>query len=129
MSAAYRVPLRMPVMSRRSGASLDSHGASVSGCRLFLALIEVSSEAVGCQNAISGLSPVATLVWTLCSYGSGIVTTWTVAPVACWKDSTTFFGTVLLFCAAQMVSLTPASLAVGSGQVVVPPLAVSFDPG
>ena len=104
-------------MSRRSGASFDSQGASVSGCRLALALTAVSIEAVGCQNARSGLSPVATFVWTPCSYGSGMVTTWTLAPVACWKPSMTFLGTVLLFCAAQIVSFTPSSFAVGSAQV------------
>src|SRR3954451_7690354 len=116
-------------MSRSFGSILSSQGAPVSGCRLVLALIAVSIEAVGCQNARSGLSPVATLVCTPCSYGSGTVTTWTVAPVAFWKPSTTFCGMVLLFCAAQMVSLTPSSLAVGSAQVTALSAVAVVEPG
>jgi hypothetical protein len=92
---------------------------------LVFALIAVSIDAVGCQKAMSGLSPVATFVWMPCSYGSGMVTTSTVAPVAAWKPSTTFSGMVLLFCAAQIVSLTPSSFAVGSAHVAVVSVAVS----
>src|SRR3954465_8176314 len=101
-------------MSRSLGASFGGQGAPVSGCRLAFALIAVSMDAVGCQNARSGLSPGATFVCTPCSYGSGMVTTLTVAPVAVWKASMTCLGTVLLFWAAQIVRLTPASLAEGS---------------
>src|SRR3954451_11961162 len=116
-------------MSRSSGASLGSHGASSSGWRLVFALMAVSIEEVGCQKARSGLSPVATLVWMLCSYGSGIVTTWTDAPVACSKAATTCLGTVLLFCAAQTVSLTPSSFAVGSAQAAGAASAGAFADG
>src|SRR3954468_13960221 len=105
-------------MSFSRGSSFGSQGAPVSGWRLALALIAVSMDAVGCQKARSGLSPVATLVCTPCSYGSGMVTTLTVAPVARWKASITCLGTVLLFWAAQMVRPTPSSLAEGSAQVV-----------
>src|SRR2546428_3374641 len=112
-------------MSFSSGESFDSQGASVSGCRFVLALIAVSMDAVGCQKARSGLSPVATLVCTPCSYGSGMVTTSTSAPVAFSNAATTCSGTVLLFWAAQIVSLTPLSEAVGSGQETGPPAAVS----
>src|SRR5688572_17864264 len=110
----------MPVMSLSSGASFGSHGASVSGWRFVFALIAVSIDAVGCQNARSGLSPVATFVCTPCSYGSGIVTTSTSAPVACSNADTTCAGTVLLFCAAHTVSFTPANDDVGSGQPAGP---------
>ncbi len=85
----------------------SSHGASSSGCRFCFALMPASIDAVGCQNARSGLSPVAILVWMLCSYGSVIVTTSTLAPVVSSNASTTASGTVLEFCAAQMVSSTP----------------------
>ncbi|WP_218671339.1 hypothetical protein [Microbispora sp. GKU 823] len=97
---------------------MDSQGAWSSGCRFVLALMAVSMDAVGCQNARSGLSPVATLVCTPCSYGSGMVTISTFAPVALPNASTTCLGTALLFCAAQIVRVTPSSLAVGSAQVV-----------
>jgi hypothetical protein len=90
-------------------------------------LIAVSIDAVGCQNARSGLSPVATFVWMPCSYGSGMVTTSTAAPVARLKAATTFSGTLVLFCAAQTVSLTPWSFAVGSGQVTSVAVAVSAE--
>ena len=116
MSAAYRVPSRIPVMSRSSGRTSSSHGASSSGCRLAGAFSAVSIEAVGCQNARSGVSPVATLVWTPCSYGSGMVTTSTSAPVASSNADTTASGTVTELWAAQIVRSTPDRSAVWSGQ-------------
>ncbi len=45
----------------------EVHGAPSSDWRFCFALSEVSCDAVGCQNARSGLSPVATFVWTPCS--------------------------------------------------------------
>src|SRR3954468_10797438 len=116
-------------MSFSRGSSFGSQGAPVSGWRLALALIAVSMDAVGCQKAMSGLSPVATLVCTPCSYGSGTVTTLTVAPVAFWNPSMTLVGTVLLFCAAQMVSVTPSSLVFGSGHAVAPVSVLVAVPG
>src|SRR4051812_22073679 len=106
----------MPVMLRSGGLNLFTHGAPSRDCRLFDALRLVSSEAVGCQKARSGLSPDATLVCRSCSYGSGTVTTLILAPVADWKSAITFLAVMLLFCAAQMVRLTPSSLAVSAGQ-------------
>src|ERR1035437_3044003 len=93
----------MPVMSFRFPVYLSTHGAPSRACRLVLAFRAVSIDAVGCQKARSGLSPVATLVWIPCSYGSGIVTTFTVAPVSFSKPATTLSGVLLEFWAAQMV--------------------------
>src|SRR5436309_819319 len=99
-----------------AGLNLPTHGAPSRVCRLAEALRLVSSDAVGCQNARSGLSPEATLVCTSCSYGSGIVTILIFAPVAALKSDATFFAIVLLFWAAQMVNVVPSSLAVSLGQ-------------
>src|SRR4051812_7879492 len=109
-------------MSRTAGSRLSSQGASSSVCRLVLACSTDSWLAVGCQNARSGLSPVATLVCTLCSYGSGMVTTLTLAPVAFSNPAITGFGTSVEFCAAQMVRVLPLSEAVGEGQAAAAPL-------
>src|SRR6266516_8081652 len=106
----------MPVMLRSGGLNLFTHGAPSRGCRLFVAFRLVSSEAVGCQNARSGLSPDATLVCRSCSYGSGIVTTLILAPVAASKSEITFPAVLLLFCAAQIARLTPSRLAGSAGQ-------------
>src|SRR4051812_17899579 len=57
-----------------------------------------------------------------------MVTTFTFAPVADWKSLMTFLATVLLFCAAQIVSVVPLSLAVSLGQVALPPLLLSPEP-
>lgn len=106
----------MPVASFRAGVYLSINGAPSRGCKFCLALMAVNCDAVGCQKARSGLSPDATFVCTLCSYGSGTVTMLIFAPVAVVKSSATFLATVLLFCAAQMVRFTPSSFAVCSGQ-------------
>src|SRR5437660_686089 len=107
-------------MSPRLAEYLPAHGAPSSGWRFCVAFSEVSSEAVGCQKARSGLSPVATLVCTPCSYGSGMVTTLTLAPVAFWKPSTTDCGVLLEFWAAQTVSVTPSSFVDWDGQSTGP---------
>src|SRR3954447_25582296 len=107
-------------MSRTAGSRLSSQGASSRTCRLVLACSTDSWLAVGCQKARSGLSPVATLVCTPCSYGSGMVTTFTLAPVAFSNPAITGFGTSVEFCAAQMVRLVPLSEAVGEGQADEP---------
>src|SRR3954467_1016943 len=115
-------------MLRSAGWNLAIHGAPSRVCRLAVALRLVNSDAVGCQKARSGLSPDATFVWPPCSYGSGMVTTWTLAPVAAWKSLITFLATVLLFCAAQMVSVVPFSLAVSLGQPAGPLFPLSRGP-
>src|SRR3954453_18363811 len=109
-------------MSFSRGSSFGSQGAPVSGWRLALALIAVSMDAVGCQKARSGLSPVATFVCTPCSYGSGMVTTLTFAPVAFSKPEMTLSGVLFEFCAAQMVRLTPSSFVSCAGHDALPAL-------
>src|SRR5665647_69380 len=107
-------------MSLRFPEYLSTQGAPSKDCRVVFALIAVSIEAVGCQKARSGSSPVATLVWMFCSYGSGIATIFTSAPVNFSKPLTTPFIVVLAPLDPQMVRLTPLRLVFSAGHVVGP---------